>query len=113
MYVKTTVTLQDATGNEDEYEVGADVEPEYDNYGGKERQCGYVVSEPDVSAPGCNLRDSRIAQDPQDGGLCDGWSERVEEALIDVYCAHHEADSYDEREAVRADYLYDTYREEY
>ena len=82
MYVKTTVTLEDLQGNEDDYEVGADVDVSYDNYGGKERPCGYDVGEPDISAPGCKLKDSRVANPEV---FVSGWSTRVEEALVEAY----------------------------
>lgn len=77
MYVIATVTLQAADGTEDDYEVGADVEPYCSSY---------YVGEPEISAPGEPLKTSRLASDPQGGGVfADGWSEHVEEALIDSY----------------------------
>lgn len=89
MYVVATVTLEDLHGNEDDYEVGADVTVAYDNRCGADFACGYEVGEPDISAPGCTLDASRIAHNPQGGGvLVEGWSDKVEEALTDAYEAH-------------------------
>lgn len=92
-YIIVTVTLENLQGEEDDYEVGADVEVAYDNRGGADFACGYEVSEPDVSAPVCALDDSRCYPDPQ-GGLvfAAGWSDKVEEALTDAYIAQSERD---------------------
>ncbi len=77
MYVKTSVELEGPDGVVEEYEVGADVEAEFG---------GYYVAGPDISAPGCSLKGSRLAPDPQAGGVFpEGWSEIVEEALLSAY----------------------------
>ncbi len=107
MYVTTTITLQDLQGNEDEYEVGAEVEPTYMHDGRSDRHMGYEVGEPDISAPGCELKSSRLAPDPQAGGvLCDGWSDRVEEALVDAYVSKLEDMSEDRLDPDEYDDIY-------
>lgn len=86
-YIITTVTLQNVHGEEEEYEVGADVE-----YEPEDRECGwmsrYVVGEPDISAPGSTLKESRLAVDPQAPGWFPvGWSDICEDALTEAYKA--------------------------
>ena len=78
MYVKATVTLTDVLGNEDDYQVGADVD--YDP-GGSGWAPEYSVGEPDISGPGGKLATSRILSDEL---LAPGWSDIVEEALIET-----------------------------
>ncbi len=86
MYVKTTVTLEDCDGNEDEYEVGAEVDDAYDNYGGREVLDGCDVGEPDISAAGLTLDQAWLWPHPQEPGiLADGWSAKVEDALAEAY----------------------------
>lgn len=100
MWVVTSVTLQDLAGNEDEYEIGADVE----GYG-----CSrdYDVGEPTFSAPGGELETSRLAADPQDGTVFPvGWSDAVEEALAQAY-----TDRLEDMYSSKADHDYDTYKE--
>lgn len=88
MYVKTYITLTDAHGDEEDYEVGADVSYIPGDHATRAWARWYEVGEPDISAPGCTLDDSRIAHDPQGGEVLeDGWSDRVEEALTDAYIA--------------------------
>lgn len=98
MYVTAYISFP---GDDAEYEVGADVT--YDrggDYGGPSHEVG----EPDISAPDCELRYSRLV-DPTT--LPDGWSEVVEEALV----AAHEGAVGDMLDS-RADYEYDRAREE-
>lgn len=118
MYVKTTITLQDLQGNEDVYEVGADVEPSLMHDGVRDRFTGYYdVGDPDFSAPDGELASSSIARDPQGGGVFPtGWSDAVEEALVSAYQATCEdgddegpdPDEYDDIYADRddGDYMY-------
>jgi hypothetical protein len=88
MYVKAFVVLENDAGVEETYEVGADVECQPGN------ACfadSYDVGEPDISAPDCTLRTSRLAGDPQGAdkleGFGTGWSALVEDALIEAYQA--------------------------
>ncbi len=94
MYVIATVCFGD-----EEYEVGADVEYEPS---GPFR--GHEVGEPDISAPDCRLKWSRLI-DPTT--LPDGWSEVVEQALVDA----HEGKVGDMLDSA-ADYAYDRMCEE-
>lgn len=87
-----TITLEG-----EDFEVGADVELGY--YGD-----AYEVSEPDVSAPGCTLKRSRLVDDST---LPKGWSDLAEEALVDAYREERE-----DAVAARADWLYDSMRED-
>lgn len=109
MYVKTIVTLTDLNGSEDDYEVGAcvDYEP-----GGNGWSPTYSVSEPEFSAPGSTLKESRLATDPQAGEVFpEGWSISVEEHLVDAYEGFRQdgddlgadADEYDDVYADRED----------
>jgi hypothetical protein len=86
-YIITNVYFETGPqGEEEEYEVGADVEPEL-MYGprGDVWTGHYSVGEPEFSAPGGTLATSRLAFDPQGGGLPDGWSELVEGRLVEEY----------------------------
>lgn len=83
MYVKTYITLQDVDGNEDDYEVGADVS--FDP-GGNGWASSYEVGEPDISAPDGKLATSRLAKDPQAGGVfVGGWADALTEALVEAF----------------------------
>ena len=83
MYVRTTVTLTDLQGNEDDYEIGACVD--YEPGGNGWAPC-HSVSDPDFSAPNGELATSRLAGDPQAGDVFPaGWSDRVEERLIEEH----------------------------
>lgn len=96
MYVIAYITLDG-----DEYEVGADVS--YDcggDYGGP----SFEVGEPDISAPYCRLKLSRLI-DPDT--LPAGWSELASEALIEA----HEGKVGDMLDSY-ADYLHDCERDE-
>ncbi len=94
MYVVALVNL----GGE-EYEVGADV-----SYEPSGPFRGHEVGEPDISAPDCALKWSRLIDETT---LPDGWSEVVKEALID----EHEARIGDMWDSL-ADWKYDCDREE-
>ncbi len=97
VYVITSVVLGD-----DEYEVGADVDYDQgDRYQGPSHQVG----EPDISAPNCRLKWSRLI-DPET--LPKGWSEVVEEALV----AEHEGKVGDMLDSA-ADYAYECSKEDY
>lgn len=77
MYVIADVELTDLEGNEESYQVGADVEVHHLG-----TEYGYEVCEPDVSAAGSSLRLSRIVNVET---LAPGWSDVVQEALIEAY----------------------------
>jgi hypothetical protein len=110
VYVKTYIILQDLEGREDEYEVGADVEYEP---GGNGWSPSHEVGEPEFSAPGSTLKESRLALDPQAGEVFPrGWSDAVEEALIEAHESRI-ADLYDDEVNGRADYEYDRMKEGY
>ncbi len=96
MYVVACVTFP---GDDAEYEVGADVDYEPS---GPFR--GFMVGEPDISAPDVALKWSRLVDT---GTLPEGWSAIVEEALI----AQHEGTIGDMLDSA-ADYRYDAMREE-
>ncbi len=96
MYVITTVSFP---GDDAEYEIGAEVDYEPS---GPFR--GHEVGEPDISAPDCALKLSRLI-DPDTLPL--GWSEIAEQALVDA----HEGKVGDMLDS-RADYEYDRMREE-
>jgi hypothetical protein len=73
MWVTAFVDLGEYT-----YEVGAEVEP-YD-------EGSYEVGEPTFSGPYGELATSRLALDPQAPGTFEpGWSDEVEEALVEAY----------------------------
>ena len=74
MYVTAYITIADV-----DYEVGAEVE--YTNAGGGSGE--HEVGEPDVSAPGCRLKEAWLVD--QDGELPSGWSDEAKDALVDVY----------------------------
>lgn len=109
MYVKTYITLEDLNGKEDDYEVGACVD--YEPGGNGWAPC-HTVGEPDFSAPGGELSTSRLASDPQSGDTFPkGWSDRVEEALIEAHEGRI-SDLYDSEVNGRADYEYDRMQDE-
>ena len=84
LYVTVKVTLEDIHGDEADYEVGAWVDEEY-LHDGRDRWVGYSVGEPDISAAGSTLEESRLYPDPQGGeSLADGWSGVVEAALAEA-----------------------------
>ncbi len=101
MYVIATITLDGPDGGQEAYEVGAEVDYdcEYRRSGGV-----YEVGEPDVSAPDCQLKLSRLI-DPD--SLPVGWSLLAEERLIEAYC-----DRVNDAADAAADYEYDRQREE-
>jgi hypothetical protein len=97
MYVIATVFFQ---GDDSEYEVGADVEYYSRDY------CGdgyYEVGEPDIGAPDCKLKLSRLVSTDD---LPEGWSQVVEEALIEAYRGACEG-----AEDAAADFAYDMWKE--
>ncbi len=94
MYIIAIIVLDG-----DVYEVGADVD--YEPSG---PFAGYMVGEPDVSAPDCMLNHSRILNTDS---LPEGWSETAEDALAEEYASRC-GDAAD----ARADYLYDMSRED-
>ncbi len=98
MYVITSVMFN---GDDSEYEVGADVD--YDP-GDRYQGPSHEVGEPDISAPDCRLKNSRLIDDRT---LPTGWSDVVEEALV----AAHEGTIGDMLDSA-ADYAYDCAREE-
>jgi hypothetical protein len=78
MYVTAYITLDTAPdGDAEEYEVGA-----YVSYEPEGPFAGHEVGEPDVSAPDCRLKFSRLIN--QDS-LPVGWSDMAELALIEAY----------------------------
>src|ERR1700757_2822700 len=80
MYIIASVLLRDVHDNVHSYEVGAEVHTD--------DGLTFEVGEPDISAPGGNLKSSRIASEPQNGGVfAAGWSDAVQEALIEAYSA--------------------------
>jgi hypothetical protein len=91
MYVVTTVTF---TGDDSEYEVGAEVEHEPNG-----PFHGYTVDEPDVSAANCPLKLSRILDQSI---LPKGWSDQAADALIEAYDS-----AMCDAEESAADYAYD------
>lgn len=76
VYVKTELELCSAADGYCTYEVGAMV-----------ARNGEMASEPELSAPGCKLDDSRLAVDPQsrEGGFESGWTIKVQRALEAAY----------------------------
>lgn len=99
MYVIAHITL-DGPDGEEEYEVGAEVDYECEY-----RRGGvYEVGEPEISAPDCTLKCSRLV-DPDTLPL--GWSTVAEEALIEAYC-----DKCNDAADAAADYEYDRQRDE-
>lgn len=99
MYVKTSITLTDRDGREDDYEVGATVTYES---GGNGWAPSHEVGEPQFSAPGLTLKDAWLAADPSEA-FPSGWSASVEEKLIET----HEgivSDLYDDRDPPSRDY---------
>lgn len=85
MYVTAYINLQRIDGEEACYEVGAEVELDPGGYGWKD---SYGVGEPEVSAANQDLSESRVYPDPQCGEtFAAGWSDTVEEALIEAYQA--------------------------
>ncbi len=98
VYVITQVMFD---GDDAEYEVGAEVD--YDP-GDRCQSPSHEVGEPDISAPDCRLKWSRLI-DPST--LPDGWSDVVEEALV----AAHEGAIGDMLDSL-ADYAHDCAREE-
>ena len=86
MYVHTYVTLTDILGNENDYQVGAEVDHDP---GGNGWAPEYSVGEPDISAADGKLATSRILSDEL---LQQGWSDTVEEALILAYSEDDSAD---------------------
>lgn len=84
MYITVVMGFETGPNGEEEmYHIGADVDESYDNYGGRERWGGWEVSEPDISAPGSTLSESRATQATIDA-LPAGWSERFEERATEL-----------------------------
>ncbi len=98
MYVIAEVSFP---GDDATYEVGGEVE--YDR-GGEYGGPSYEVGEPDISAPDCSLKVSRLLNHDT---LPTGWSGVVESALIEEYAARL-GDAAD----ARADYEYERSRED-
>lgn len=84
MYVETLIALQNADGTEAVYEVGADVEPY--------TETTYQVGEPTVSAAGCLLKEAWLTDHKL---LAPGWSDVVEEQLIQEYLTAVDGLAYD------------------
>lgn len=102
MYIITDVSFASCGADDDAlYEVGAEVTYDpCDRYQGPTHEVG----EPDISAPNCSLKLSRLVDTST---LPDGWSEVVELALIEA----HEGAIGDMLDSA-ADYAYDCMREE-
>ncbi len=99
MYVIATIIVDGPDGEHEEYEVGGDVSYEPDGM-----FQGHEVGEPDISAPNVALKLSRIVDEST---LPDGWSETVQEALVEAYEGRIGAALED-----AADFYYDTMRED-
>ncbi len=97
MYVIATMSFP---GSDDEYELGADVD--YESHGAP--WAGYEVGEPEVSAPNCRLKNSRLVDLES---LPAGWSGIAEAELITAY-----VEACERWENGRADYLYDRSKED-
>jgi hypothetical protein len=83
VYVIAYIAFTNLQGETNDYEVGAEVEYVQ---GGNGWAPSYEVGEPEFSAPDCELKYSRLAQDPQGGDVFPtGWSDAVEERLVEAY----------------------------